>query len=57
MQDETFIECVENTDSESRLLFWKNRLKQLMAKTIPPWHECQEAISHIEELEGNVSEQ
>jgi hypothetical protein len=56
MQEETFVECVENSDSESRLLFWRNRLKELMAKTIPPWRECQEAISHIEELEGSISD-
>ena len=56
MQEETFIECMESSDNESRLLFWRNRLKELMANTIPPWRECQEAISHIEELEGSVSD-
>jgi len=49
---EEFVHCSEKSDEETRLNYWKERLQQLLAKPIPPWLECQEALRHIKELEG-----
>jgi|TARA_R110001592_G_scaffold92659_2_gene269784 hypothetical protein len=56
VDNEQYIKCVETHDLEGQLDYWKRKYDSLINRTVPPWHDCREAIENIERLEAVIND-